>query len=135
MKEKSELKKRASLAKQRLKMGYWQTLLRERDDLIELNGNTERARVVAEEVTRNQFHRDNLISLNSEEAKEDEEFYKKVCKMLDEDDDPANPIGLLIDHSVYDNMDAMAKQKYVLYLSKRYREMRERYRVEKIKTC
>ena len=135
MKEKSELKKRASLAKQRLKMGYWQTLLRERDDIIELNGNTERARVVAEEVARNQFHRDNLISLNSEEAKEDEEFYKKVCKMLDEDDDPANPIGLLIDHSVYDNMDAMAKQKYVLYLSKKYREMRERYRVEKIKTC
>ena len=135
MKEKSELKKRATLAKQRLKMGYWQTLLKERDDLIELNGNTERARAVAEEVTRNQFHRDNLISLNSEEAKEDEEFYKKVCKMLDEDDDPANPIGLLIDHSIYDNMDAMAKQKYVLYLSKKYREMRERYRIEKIKTC
>jgi hypothetical protein len=135
MKEKSELKKRGNLAKQRLKMGYWQTLLKERDDLIELNGNTERARVMAEEVKRNQFHRDNLISLNSEEAKEDEELFRKVCKMLDEDDDPANPIGMLIDHSVYDSMDAMAKQKYVLYLSKKYREMRERYRVEKTKTC
>ena len=135
MKERSELKKRAMLAKQRLKMGYWQSLIRERDDLIELNGNTERAKAVAVEVKRNKFYRDNLISLNSEEAKEDEEFYKKVCELLQEDEDPQNPIGRLIDHSIYDNMDAMAKQKYILYLSKKYREMRERYKVEKIKTC
>lgn len=135
MKEYSELKKRAMLAKQRLKMGYWQTLLRERDDLITLNGNTARAKVVADEVRRQKFERDNLISLDSEQAKEDEELYLKVCKMLEEDDDPQNPIGRLIDHELYDNMDAMAKQKYVLYLSKKYREMRERYKVEKIKTC
>ncbi len=123
------------LAKQRLKMGYWQNLLRERDDLITLNGNTVQARAVADDVRRKKFNRDNLISLNSEQAKEDEEFFNKVCKMLDEDEDPSNPIGRLIDHNVYDKLDAMAKQKYVLYLSKKYREMLERYRTEKIKTC
>ena len=135
MKEKSELKKRAMLAKHRLKMGYWQNLLRERDDLITLNGSTAHAKVVADEVRRKKFTRDNLISMNSEQAKEDEAFFLKVCKLLDEDDDPINPIGRLIDHDVYDNMDAMGKQKYVLYLSKKYREMKERYRLEKIKTC
>ncbi|MBO5222902.1 MAG: hypothetical protein J6C23_00115 [Clostridia bacterium] len=135
MKEYSELKKRAMLAKQRLKMGYWQNLLRERDDLIMLNGNTAQAIAVADEVRRQKFNRDNLISLNSVQAKEEEELYLKVCKMLDEDDDPQNPIGRLIDSEAYDNMDAMAKQKYVLYLSKKYCEMKERYRLEKIKTC
>ncbi len=135
MKEYSELKKRAMLAKQRLKMGYWQNLLKERDDLITLNGNTAHAKAVAEEVRRKRFTRDNLISMDSEQAKEDEAFFLKVCKLLDEDDDPANPIGRLIDHDEYDNMDAMGKQKYVLYLSKKYREMKERYRLEKIKTC
>jgi hypothetical protein len=135
MKEYSELKKRAILAKQRLKMGYWQNLLQQRNDLIELNGNTERAKAVASEISRQKFVRDNLISLNSEQAMEDEELYKKVCKILDEDDDPQNPIGKLIDKEKYENMDAMAKQKYVLYLSKKYCEMRDRYKMEKIKTC
>ncbi len=135
MKEYGELKKRAILAKQRLKMGYWQNLLRERDDLISLNGNTAQAKAVADEVKRKKFNRDNLISLNSEQAKEDEEFFKKVCAILDEDEDPTNPIGRLIDHDIYDKMDAMGKQKYVLYLSKKYREMCERYRMERIKTC
>ena len=135
MKEYSELKKRAMLAKQRLKMVYWQNLLQERDDLISLNGNTERAKAVAEELRRKKFTRDNLLSLNSEQAKEDEELFEKVCKMLDKDDDPINPIGMLIDREVYDKLDAMGKQKYVLHLSKKYREMKERYALEKIKTC
>ena len=135
MKEYSELKKRAMLAKQRLKMGYWQNLLQERDDLISLNCNTERAKAVAEELRRKKFTRDNLLSLNSEQAKEDEELFEKVCKMLDKDDDPINPIGMLIDREVYDKLDAMGKQKYVLHLSKKYREMKERYALEKIKTC
>jgi hypothetical protein len=135
MKEYSELKKRAMLAKQRLKMGYWQNLLQERDDLISLNGSTERAKAVAEELRRKKFTRDNLLSLNSEQAKEDEELFEKVCKMLDKDDDPINPIGMLIDREVYDKLDAMGKQKYVLHLSKKYREMKERYALEKIKTC
>ena len=123
------------LAKQRLKMGYWQNLLQERDDLISLNGSTERAKAVAEELRRKKFTRDNLLSLNSEQAKEDEELFEKVCKMLDKDDDPINPIGMLIDREVYDKLDAMGKQKYVLHLSKKYREMKERYALEKIKTC
>lgn len=55
--------------------------------------------------------------------------------MLDKDDDPINPIGMLIDREVYDKLDAMGKQKYVLHLSKKYREMKERYALEKIKTC
>lgn len=72
-----------------------------------LNGNTAQAIAVADEVRRQKFNRDNLISLNSVQAKEEEELYLKVCKMLDEDDDPQNPIGRLIDSEAYDNMDAM----------------------------
>ena len=135
MKEYSELKKRAMLAKQRLKMGYWQTLLKERDDLISLGGNTAYAKAKAEEVKRKKFTRDNLISIGSEEVKEDEILYKKVCEMLDNDEDICNPIGVLMDKDAYEKMDAMAKQKYILYLSKKYREMRERYYSEKVKTC
>ncbi len=135
MKEYSELKKRAMLAKQRLKMGYWQTLLKERDDLITLGGGTTQAKISAESVARSQFERDNRISMEKSEAVEDEILYEKVKRMLEKDEDIANPIGQLIDNEQYSNMDAMAKQRYILYLSKKYREMRERYFAEKIKSC
>ncbi len=134
-KESGELKKRANLAKQRLKMGYWQSLLKERDDLITLGGDTPQAKRRAEEVKRNRFNRDNMISLDSERIKEDELLYQKVKAILEKDEDTCNPIGQLIDYEAYGRMDPMAKQKYVLYLSAKYREMRDRYYLERIKSC
>ncbi len=135
MKEYSELKKRALLAKHRLKMGYWQKLLKERNDLISLGGNTVEARLRADEARRQKYSRDNLRFVDIDRAKDEEELYRKVCAILDEDEDVINPIGKLIDEDKYAKMDPMAKQKYVLYLSKKYREMRDRYYLEKMKTC
>ena len=135
MKKYSELKKRALLAKHRLKMGYWQKLLKERNDLITLGGNTVEARRRADEARRQQYSRDNLRFVDVDRAKGEEELYRKVCAILDEDEDVINPIGKLIDEKEYAKMDSMAKQKYVSYLSKKDREMRDRYYLEKMKTC
>jgi hypothetical protein len=116
-------------------MGYWQKLLKERNDLITLGGNTVEARRRADEARRQQYSRDNLRFVDVDRAKGEEELYRKVCAILDEDEDVINPIGKLIDEKEYAKMDSMAKQKYVLYLSKKYREMRDRYYLEKMKTC
>lgn len=131
----TELKRRAIIAKQRLRMGYWQNLLQERDDLIELGGNTMQAKAVAEQIQRHKANRENLIQLEVDSAKEEETMYKKVSEMLSKDEDVCNPIGLLVDHEVYDSLDFMAKQKYILDLSRTYRRMRERYFLEKRKVA
>ena len=57
----------------------------------------------------------------------DQLLYKKVCKMLDEDRIIINPINELIDKKYYDTLSFESKQRYILDLSEKYRQMKDRY--------
>ncbi len=57
----------------------------------------------------------------------DQMLYKKVCKMLQEERIIINPINELVDKKYYDTLSAESKQRYILDLSDKYREMKERY--------
>ena len=63
-------------------------------------------------------------------TKEDE-FYKKVVKLLSENEYVLNPIMRLIDHDVYDGLSEVAKQNYIYELTDKYNEMKQRYEEEK----
>lgn len=54
---------------------------------------------------------------------ERERLEKKVIKLLKTTPDCLNPIGKLIDHSVYDNLSESQQQAYVLKLANDYREI------------
>lgn len=128
----SELKKRALLAKQRMKMGYWQKLMDERDAMLMNAGDSDRAQYIVSEVQRAKFARDNNIIVNREKADKDEELYIKVCKILDSEEITLNPIGQLMDRKEYEGLDEFGRQRYVLQLSEKYRELKERYYKERI---
>ena len=131
-KEMSEMKKRALLAKQRLKMGYWQQMERAREQM-------ERVSVDERSISRLQqekVKRDFALAVDNKRAKMDEELYKKICIMLDANPDETAPIGRLIDKEVYMSLDECGKQRYVLELSKKFRELSERYYAERAhKSC
>ena len=57
----------------------------------------------------------------------DQLLYKKVCRMLNEDRIIINPINELIDKKYYDTLSFESKQRYILDLSDKYRQMKERY--------
>lgn len=57
----------------------------------------------------------------------DQLLYKKVCQMLDEDRIIINPINELIDKKYYETLSLESKQRYILDLSDKYRQMKERY--------
>lgn len=57
----------------------------------------------------------------------DQALYLKVCKMLDEDRIIINPINELIDKKYYNTLSIESKQRYILDLSDKYRQMKERY--------
>lgn len=57
----------------------------------------------------------------------DQALYNKVCKILEEDRIIINPINELIDKKYYDSLSLESKQRYILDLSDKYREMKERY--------
>ncbi len=104
----SELKKRARLAKQRLKMGYRDDLGASRGDI----GSGSSARLAAG---------------YGQTDYADEQLYQRVCNILDEDATTINPIGQLIDNDLYYSLDPSSRQRYILELSNKFRELKERY--------
>lgn len=116
-----ELKKRCWLAKQRLKMGYFDSIKRGQDEDSEPSSVT----AVAEYAARTR-HAEVAASSTA-----DEKMYRKVCDILDSNEVALNPIGQLIERDVYDGLDANGKQRYVLELSEKFRELQERYYREK----
>jgi len=128
----SELKKRALLAKQRMKMGYWQEMMKKREAMLNKAGGCNNAHAVRQ-VQRAEIARDANVIINNPLINRDESLFIKVKEILDEDEFVANPIGRLVDSERLVDMDDAAKQRYILELSHKYKELKERYYKERIK--
>lgn len=110
-----ELKRRCWLAKQRLKMGYFDS----RHETVQ--DGAVRSEPIAEYSMRS--HHAEVATTTAA----DEKMYRKVCDILDSNEIALNPIGQLIERDVYDGLDATGKQRYILELSEKFRELQERY--------
>jgi len=60
-------------------------------------------------------------SLDAEESKS--ELQKRIVQLIKNNPDCDDPIGRLIDHSVFDKLSDERKQTYILKLSESYREV------------
>ncbi len=60
----------------------------------------------------------------------EQELYERVCKILSRDEVVINPIRELIDMKYYNSLSLEAKQKYIIDLSNKYKEMKIRYERE-----
>lgn len=61
----------------------------------------------------------------------EQELYERVCKLLERDEIVINPIQELIDRKYYNSLTLDAKQKYIFELSEKYKEMKNRYEIER----
>jgi len=123
----SELKKRALLAKQRLRMGYWQAMRDARARNIAEFGESFETEKLVVQMQKAQIERDGDLAVGSKQAITDELLYQKVCKLLSSDEVITNPIGALVDKEMFDKLDAGNRQKYILDLSKKFCELKARY--------
>ncbi len=131
-KEMSEIKRRALLAKQRLKMGYWQRMQDEQSRMADATKNSALIES-ARSARLREFEMDSRRALGDDFAERDERLYGKVRDMLDKDENVTDPIGRLVDRDVFDKLDADNRQRYILELSAKFRELKERYYKEKSK--
>ena len=131
-KEISEIKRRALLAKQRLKMGYWQQMQEERERMCRETADISKLEM-ANAFRKEEFERSNNVALGDDFAEKEEKLYVKVREILDRDENVINPIGQLMDRAVYDKLDEANKQRYILELSAKFRQLRDRYYKEKTK--
>ena len=74
----SELKKRALLAKQRWKLGYWQRLERERREMEESSDMCTRN---ISELQREKIRRDAMCATDEQRYRQEEQLYEKVCRI------------------------------------------------------
>lgn len=91
-KEMSEIKRRALLAKQRLKMGYWQRMQDEQSRMADATKNSALIES-ARSARLREFEMDSRRALGDDFAERDERLYGKVRDMLDKDEDVTDPIG------------------------------------------
>ena len=126
MEERKTLKQYAKEAKQRLKNGFWQNYHKDLDEKI------ERASEAGIAPSKVKEYYNYVVSENIKSRKDDEdEFYYKVKKILDEEGEISDAIGRLTDKKEFENLSYAEKQKYTLTLSERYLKAVERYNKEK----
>jgi len=126
----SDLKLRAKLARDRLRQGFYLKKEQELQDAIECAKNRGFG-VIADISNCKKLDVKREIELaRSKTLEADEVFYKKVVALLQDDIDIIDPIGKLVDREVFDALSATARQKYILDLSAKFREMSERYQKE-----
>jgi hypothetical protein len=124
--EYKSLKQYCREAKERLKSGFWKKY---QDDLSK-ELEDARASGVSESKVREYFVY--KVTNGLEERQTDEqEFYLKVKKILDEEGEISNVIGRLTDKLYFDTLSYEEKQRYSLSLSERYLEALDRYKKEK----
>jgi len=126
----SELKKRALLAKQRLRMGYWQAMQKTRADQLGEFGSDFNSSILIGQLQREQINRDDNLAIGLKQAVSDEVLYQKVKELLESSEVITNPIGALVDNDLYEKLDEGNRQKYILDLSKKFRELKARYNQE-----
>lgn len=129
-KEKGELRKLAASAKMRLKSGYWTAIKQERELARQKAMEEGKPSQIVDDYYKNKHTREIKATINSVNNS-DELLYKKVCEILDKDEDIINPVNSLIDKEKYEQMDFAARQRYLFMLMSKYSELKERYYKEK----
>lgn len=123
----SNLKSLASLAKQRLKNGkYNQQVVRE----------AEKSKAKASD-----YFYQNMLSMKKKnyiaeftkiDSSADKDITQKILSLLDIDDAPFNPIGMLLDQEYFVSLSEIEREYYVLKLCDKYNKVRDEYLLKKI---
>lgn len=123
--EGKTLKQYCKEAKMRLKKGFWQNYKQT------LDSELERAELSGIAVSKVKEYYSAKVSEDIKSGDSDESFYERVKKILLEEGEVSNAIGLLTDQKYYKTLSYEEQQRYNLSLSERYLKAVERFRKEK----
>ncbi len=111
-------------AKERLKNGFWE---KNKDEVITKMDEYKLSGVSYKEAFALYETRNREVAAASSE---NESFYRKVKKILDETGETSDILDRLIDKKQFENLSYEGKQKYLLGLSEKYRAALARYKRE-----
>lgn len=111
-------------AKERLKNGFWE---KNKDEVITKMDEYKLSGVSYKEAFALYETRNREVAAA---CSENESFYRKVKKILDETGETSDILDRLIDKKQFENLSYEGKQKYLLGLSEKYRAALARYKRE-----
>lgn len=111
-------------AKERLKNGFWE---KNKDEVITKMDEYKLSGVSYKEAFALYETRNREVAAA---CGENESFYRKVKKILDETGETSDILDRLIDKKQFENLSYEGKQKYLLGLSEKYRAALARYKRE-----
>ena len=126
MEESKSLKQYCRDAKKRLKQGFWQNYHKNVSEEVE----RAKSQGISESRVR-EFYAERVSGDIRSKKDEEEAFYLRVKKILDEEGEVSNVIGRLTDKELFDVMTYSERQRYTLSLSERYLKALDRYKKEK----
>lgn len=130
MEEKKDLKTFAKEAKFRFKHGFWKKYNEDKDEKIKIAQEKGFSKQDAIKIQTDKARRE--IKMQFERKTADDILYEKVVEMLSSDEIVLNPIKRLINEEEYASLDESNKQLYILNLTTKYNQFKERYNKEKI---
>ena len=124
--EAKTFKQYAQEANNRMKTGFWKKYHENLEKEVE---RAQQAGIAPSKILEYWMEKADKTIINCNE--EEECFYKKVKKILDEEGETADIIGKLTDKAYFATLSYEQKQRYVLELSQKYRLALERYEKER----
>lgn len=120
--ENKSLKSYAREAKMRLKRGFWQNYKETVEAKMENCSDSEAGKSKVQE-----YYQTKVAETIRGVKQEDEEFYNKVKKLLDECGEVSDALGRLTDKEYFNTLSYEQKQRYSLDLSAKYVKAKQRY--------
>ena len=124
MRKEKTVKGLGKEAKERLKNGFWE---KNKDEVITKMDEYKLSGVSYKEAFALYETRNREVAAA---CGENESFYRKVKKILDETGETSDILDRLIDKKQFENLSYEGKQKYLLGLSEKYRAALARYKRE-----
>ena len=115
-----ELRIKAKEARKRLRQGFWNDIIKERQAIIQNALEHGQDIKLVEEYCKRKIEEKIRNQNNPNKQSEEDILYEKVCQLMETNEVLLNPLSKLIDHEVYDKMSDNAKQVYILKLSEQY---------------
>lgn len=125
-----ELRIKAKEARKRLRQGFWNDIIKERQAIIQNALEHGQDIKLVEEYCKRKIEEKIRNQNNPSKQSEEDILYEKVCQLMETNEVLLNPLSKLIDHEVYDKMSDNAKQVYILKLSEQYIKLKQRYNNE-----
>ena len=123
MKQLSQLRQLANLAKQRMRDGNYKELVNQPKNSFSGAVTASKYFICNARALKKEYIKPEIVLIDLQ----NKDFEDRVINLIKSNDNLFNPLGILADENAMISMDELTKQQYILKLSEDYLKIKEQY--------